>query len=82
MTIIRNTLHGALLAAGKELKKGSLQKKKISFKTPISLVTQTDMKAERAVLKIIKKKFPAHSILAEESGLEKKRVLTNGLLTL
>lgn len=72
MASIKTTLIDTLLAGGKELKKGYSQKKKISYKTPISLVTQVDMASEKAILKILKKRFPGHSILAEESGLKKK----------
>jgi myo-inositol-1(or 4)-monophosphatase len=42
--------------------------KKISFKKDISLVTDIDLKAEERITKLIKKNFPSHSILTEESG--------------
>jgi myo-inositol-1(or 4)-monophosphatase len=71
LATIKQTLTETLLAGGKELKKGILQKKRISFKTPISLVTQVDMASEKAILKILKRRFPSHAILAEESGLKK-----------
>ena len=42
--------------------------KKISFKKDISLVTDIDLKAEERITKLIKKNFPSHDILTEESG--------------
>ena len=36
---------------------------------PLDLVTEADKEAEVAVIKIIRRAFPSHSILAEESGV-------------
>ena len=72
MKLIKKILMDALEAAGKELKRGMARKKKISFKSPISLVTETDKAAEKLIIKIIHKQFPTHSILAEESGVTEK----------
>ncbi|MFO8084578.1 MAG: inositol monophosphatase family protein [Desulfobacterales bacterium] len=38
-------------------------------KGAIDLVTEADLEAERAIIKVIQNVFPEHSILAEESGL-------------
>ncbi len=67
MKKIRQTLEKALYEGGMVLKKAISRPKKISFKTPVSLVTETDKKAEKTIIAIIKKSFPRHSILAEES---------------
>ncbi|OGW80466.1 MAG: hypothetical protein A3G33_09820 [Omnitrophica bacterium RIFCSPLOWO2_12_FULL_44_17] len=69
---IKKTLEKALLEAGSILKTAIDQPKKISFKSPISLVTETDKKAEAVVIEIIKTAFPTHSILAEESNPQGK----------
>ena len=42
--------------------------KEISSKGDSSLATDIDQKAEKLIIDTIKKKFPAHGILAEESG--------------
>lgn len=41
-------------------------------KNPRDIVTQADLESEQKIISIIKESFPAHSILAEESGLEEK----------
>ena len=43
--------------------------KNISKKGTIDLVTEADMNSEKAIIETIRKAFPEHSILAEESGL-------------
>lgn len=45
----------------------------IKKKGAIDLVTEADIKSEKAIIEIIRNSFPAHSVLAEESGLEKGR---------
>ncbi|MDY6792183.1 MAG: inositol monophosphatase family protein [Thermodesulfobacteriota bacterium] len=44
---------------------------KINKKGAIDLVTEADTGSEKAIIKTIRTKFPGHSILAEESGLNK-----------
>jgi myo-inositol-1(or 4)-monophosphatase len=46
--------------------------KRISKKGAIDLVTEADMNSEKVIIETIKKVFPEHSILAEESGLNEK----------
>jgi myo-inositol-1(or 4)-monophosphatase len=53
--------------AGKIIKDNFRKQKEISYKGKINLVTNIDKKAEETILKIIKKAFPNHNILAEES---------------
>ncbi|MBL7054357.1 inositol monophosphatase [Candidatus Woesearchaeota archaeon] len=44
---------------------------KISFKeSKKSLLTQIDLKSEKAIIETIKKKFPGHNIISEESGTQ------------
>lgn len=61
--------------AGKILLKdyGKLKHKDIRRKTNLELVTETDLKSERFIIKQIEKKFPDHSILSEERGLIDKK---------
>ena len=46
--------------------------KKISKKGPIDLVTEADVASEKTITEIIRKRYPDHGILAEESGAEKE----------
>ena len=46
--------------------------KDISEKKQAGLVTEADKKSEEKIISIIKKHFPGHAILAEESGLHKE----------
>lgn len=57
----------AALAAGKILSKNFGKKIKVSEKKNAGLVTNIDIAAENAALKILRKKFPDFSVLAEES---------------
>ena len=70
---IKKTLLEALATSGKILLRGMARKKKISFKSSVSLVTETDIASEKNILRLINKRFPDHSILAEESGASKKK---------
>lgn len=63
----KQILEKALIEGGRILKRAFYRPKKIRYKGPLNLVTETDRQAERAILEIIKKRFPRHSILAEES---------------
>ena len=67
MKKIKQTLEKALLEAGAILKRAIERPIEVQYKSPISLVTETDKKVERAIIDIIRRKFPDHSILAEES---------------
>ena len=53
--------------AGKIIKKNFHKKKDVSYKGKINLVTDIDKKAEEAIIQIIKKSYPDHNILTEES---------------
>jgi myo-inositol-1(or 4)-monophosphatase len=55
--------------AGEIVRKGFGKKVEIDFKTNESnLVTDIDKASEKLITEFIKKKYPTHSILAEESG--------------
>ena len=58
----------AALQAGKILRERANAIGKISFKEFHDPVTEVDYLAEKAVITRIKKTFPDHDILAEESG--------------
>ena len=55
--------------AGSLIREGFGQQFKVDFKTnEINLVTEIDTASEKLITDFIKKKFPSHNILAEESG--------------
>jgi myo-inositol-1(or 4)-monophosphatase len=55
--------------AGEIIRKGFRTQLEIEFKTNAkNLVTQIDKAAEETIINFIRKKYPSHSILAEESG--------------
>jgi myo-inositol-1(or 4)-monophosphatase len=60
--------------AGKELKKLFITRKvKATLKSKYEIVTTADKLAEKIILKDIRKHFPEHQILSEESGLTKNK---------
>ena len=67
MKKIAPILRKALVEAGEILVKGSRKPKRIRYKSRANLVTETDRSAEEKIARLIKKKFPDHDILAEES---------------
>jgi myo-inositol-1(or 4)-monophosphatase len=56
------------LGAGRLLKQLEKERRTITFKGEIDLVTDADMKSEALVIEGIKGRFPGHDILAEEEG--------------
>jgi myo-inositol-1(or 4)-monophosphatase len=67
--MLKQTLIRAIQAGGVELKKFFNNKFKISHKDGVNnLVTEADHAAEAAIISVIKKNFPDHQILAEETG--------------
>lgn len=58
----------AVKHAGRILKNGYGKTQRIRYKSAINLVTEMDHRVEEAVIEILKKKFPDHGILTEESG--------------
>ena len=56
----------AALDAEDILKKNFGKRHKIGHKGEIDLVTEIDIRSEQRIIKILKKEFPDHDILAEE----------------
>lgn len=54
--------------AGRIIERNFRKINQISFKKDSSLLTEIDLRAERAILRLIKKNFPSHDILSEEIG--------------
>ncbi len=65
---MEKTLVSALRAAGSIMAKNIRAVKQISKKGAVDIVTQVDHACEKKIIGLIKKNFPNHSILAEESG--------------
>ena len=61
-------LKSCLKEAGSLIAQANRKKKRIRHKGRFNLVTETDKKSERLIVKKIRKAFPDHRILAEESG--------------
>jgi myo-inositol-1(or 4)-monophosphatase len=67
--MLKSALIDAVQAGAVELKKYFAGTFKISTKEGINnLVTEADHASEKAILEIIKQKFPGHHILSEETG--------------
>lgn len=49
---------------------------RVKLKTPRDLVTAADLKSEKIIISAIKKNFPGHRILSEESGLTEELKMT------
>ena len=58
----------AAAEAAKIIRAGAEQPKRIEYKGDVDLVTETDRRSERAIVGLIRKKFPAHAIVAEEGS--------------
>jgi len=66
-TKIKRTLLEALEKAGKIIRANFGKEQRITKKGKFNLVTEIDKASEKAVVGLIQKRFPDHSILAEES---------------
>ena len=64
---IKSLLLKALREAGVILKTTLHERHIVHKKSELSLVTASDPKAEELIIGLIRKEFPDHSILAEES---------------
>jgi len=60
----------AAIAGAKVLKKYYLGKLNVEYKGRIDPVSEADKNAQKAIIAVIKKAFPAHSIIAEEENLQ------------
>ncbi len=54
--------------AGAILREGCGNDHQITYKGPVDLVTEMDHRSEEYILGEIRRRFPEHSILSEESG--------------
>jgi len=63
--ILKTALKAARVA-GKYLKNNFQHRSEVEFKGEINLITQKDRESQKIIHRIIKKKFPRHSILGEE----------------
>ncbi len=68
LNAIRRVAVGAAHRGGRVLREHFGNLRSVAKKGPIDLVTEADTASEAAVLSAIRANFPAHSILAEESG--------------
>jgi myo-inositol-1(or 4)-monophosphatase len=67
--MLKNTLLEAVAAGAGELSRFFNSHFKVSHKEGINnLVTEADHAAEKAIMEVIREKFPGHYILSEESG--------------
>ncbi len=64
---IQRILLEALRESGKLLKKALRERHTIERKSELSLVTETDKAAEQIIMNLIRRNFPDHAILTEES---------------
>lgn len=59
--------------AGEIIREGFGKKLEFEFKTNISdFVTNVDKEAEKKIIEFVKKEYPTHNIIAEESGIDNK----------
>lgn len=72
---LRETAICAALKAGEYIKKNIGRVKKVRYKGEINVVTDIDRKAESIIVNTIRKAYPAHNFLAEESAYAAKRDL-------
>ena len=65
---VRKVLLSCLKEAGSIIGKNFGKTHRVQFKTPISLVTEIDMAAEKKIVSIVQNAFPSHRLLTEESA--------------
>jgi len=70
--LAKETAIKAIREAGDILMLGLYKEKKVSFKGRGDIVTHVDLESEKFILDLIRKNFPDHSILSEESGFTDK----------
>ena len=54
---------------------GEIEKLQVSKKGPLDFVTNSDLKVEKIIIDELKKAKPNYSIISEENGIEKNRIL-------
>ncbi len=68
LTAIRDTAAEIARSAGALLRDAYDRPRQIDYKGTVDLVTQADRAAEEIILTALRREFPHHAILAEESG--------------
>ncbi len=71
--LIVKTLENALRAAGKIIMHFHVRSPKVTLKGPVDLVTEADKAADKKIVQIIRRQFPGHGFLTEESKPELSR---------
>ncbi len=69
LNLIKNTAIGAAYKSAEIINNFSGKLTRVSKKGPIDLVTEADIASEKNIIEEIRRRFPDHEILAEESGL-------------
>ncbi len=69
LNLIKNTAIGAAYKSAEIINNFSGKLTRVSKKGPIDLVTEADIASEKNIIAEIRRRFPDHEILAEESGL-------------
>jgi len=64
---IKSTLFEALKKAGSIAREAIHAPKEVQIKAEYSIVTQTDMECDRVIVETIRREFPDHAFLTEES---------------
>lgn len=59
--------------AGREIEKRFNKDRVVKIKKESQIVTQADLIADKIIVAGLKKKFPSHGILSEESGFQKNK---------
>ncbi len=73
LNLIKNTAIGAAYKSAEIINQFSGNLTRITQKGPIDLVTEADIASEKNIITEIRKRFPDHDILAEESGLTRTK---------
>ncbi len=69
----RKAAVGAVLKAGRYIKKNIGRVKQVRYKSEINIVTEVDRKSEDIIVGAIGKSFPRHDFLGEEGGHKGKK---------
>lgn len=68
LSALSGTTKTALLAAGEIIRRGFARRRRVEYKELTSPVTDTDRAAEKKIMSVIRRAFPGHTFLAEESA--------------
>lgn len=68
--MFKNFIEKTLIQAGKIVMKEFGQISQVTAKDQSNIVTEVDLKSEECITRRIRKKFPSHNIIAEETGFQ------------